>query len=1026
MKKIYTFLLTATLVGLGFMAEPLVAAMSQESQPSTRAGEAITPPYDSDFDNNGIDGWKIIDVNNDESTWTYSSWYGLYCDYSVTNPKDEWLIMPSLYLEEGKLYTITFQMYTNNGKQENIEVKYGLNDTIDAMTEEILELTPLVTSAYSKQDFTESFSPSSTGNYFIGFHAKAEANQGKLYLNYVNVSAGVSGDAPAPVSNLVLTADPTGALKCNVAFTTPDKNTVGGDLKSLTEVEVLRGDVSVKTFTNPAMGAELSFDDTLTDGGKVTYSVIAKNENGASEAVSGTVFVGFDKPKGVTSATLTRTDFEGNATVTWTPVTEDKNGLPFSEGDVKYKLRKIEGFSYGYPVWGNVILEGLTGSSYSGKLVEDGAQEFLQLAVIPYTSGGDGDYATTEKEIIGTPYKHYAESFPNMSKSMAVGFSNEVSLNTPSSSYNPPADGEDNDKGYVVYHLFSGDKGVMTLGLISTELINPTLSFYVYKNEAEIPFPMTVSMKGVDEEDWAAIYGPKVMSEILADNELKTWNKVIIPIPQEKTDKVYQVRIEIENVNSSSVYYAFLDNIVLESVVADDLAVKGISAPSEAGTGQNYQVVATVLNKGTEISGEYSVELYSDGKLTTTKTMPALEPEATAEIVFDVAMSPLAEKAVSHYVKVVYDKDLIADNNTSDTVTVAPGENTLPKVDNLNGEQIDESVALYWTAPDLESMATERMTEGFENGKSGDTSYEGWTFVDVDGQTLSWSQGSYPFEYITSYETKGSFFVLDSEENVWASSDPYGIHGGNKCIFSAKITSFIGTPEDWAISPELSGEAQTISFWAKTASFYSGSYYERRVEVLYSTTTTSLSEFKSIPSFPQKNIPNTWTECTVELPAGAKYFAIRACDSNADPLLIDDVTYTPLDPSSFEILGYNVYRNGEKLNENPIEETTYTDEEAPEGSNKYQVTVVYKDLGESAPEDVLLETTAMASFEVKSGKIYVSDNNIIVNNADGEEVIVSSLNGVVLHNGVGNVVLPVSKGIYLVKTGKKVMKVMVK
>lgn len=101
------------------------------------------------------------------------------------------------------------------------------------------------------------------------------------------------------------------------------------------------------------------------------------------------------------------------------------------------------------------------------------------------------------------------------------------------------------------------------------------------------------------------------------------------------------------------------------------------------------------------------------------------------------------------------------------------------------------------------------------------------------------------------------------------------------------------------------------------------------------------------------------TEYTAELPEGARYFAIRSCAIGASMLMVDDVTYIPASANTrLEHIGYNVYRNGEKLNDTPVTDTTITDTLAQPGFHTYAVTALYN-VGESRP--------AKADINVMSG-----------------------------------------------------------
>jgi hypothetical protein len=62
-----------------------------------------------------------------------------------------------------------------------------------------------------------------------------------------------------------------------------------------------------------------------------------------------------------------------------------------------------------------------------------------------------------------------------------------------------------------------------------------------------------------------------------------------------------------------------------------------------------------------------------------------------------------------------------------------------------------------------------------------------------------------------------------------------------------------------------------------------------------------------------------------------------------------------------ELIGYNVYRDDEQLNEEPIQELTYADVIVPGETYVYAVTAVY-DAGESMPASVIVSTPAMLTM----------------------------------------------------------------
>ena len=110
--------------------------------------------------------------------------------------------------------------------------------------------------------------------------------------------------------------------------------------------------------------------------------------------------------------------------------------------------------------------------------------------------------------------------------------------------------------------------------------------------------------------------------------------------------------------------------------------------------------------------------------------------------------------------------------------------------------------------------------------------------------------------------------------------------------------------DDWLISPLLSGERQTISFYAKSLS----DTYREAFNIAYSTSTTDTTQFVTLQTVGQAD--SEWTQYSIELPEGAKYFALHVISKDAYALLIDDVKF---DAAPLAIKSYNIYRDRRKV-----------------------------------------------------------------------------------------------------------------
>ncbi len=221
-----------------------------------------------------------------------------------------------------------------------------------------------------------------------------------------------------------------------------------------------------------------------------------------------------------------------------------------------------------------------------------------------------------------------------------------------------------------------------------------------------------------------------------------------------------------------------------------------------------------------------------------------------------------------------------------------------------------------------------------------------------------------------------------------------------------------GRNDDWAISPELSGEMQYISFFAKS---YSSSASEE-FEVLASSNGTAVEDFSIVGKVPA--VPRAWTAYEYLLPAGTKHFAIRYCADDAMMLMIDDIRYNALGKDDrLTLAGFNIYRNGQKVNDKPVEDFDFTDNTATEKLNSYVATAVYT-AGESAASNTV-------SLELSSS---ADENSIVISGANGVTVNVFTPDG---HNVASlkadaTTRIPVTAGIYLVQVNGSTTKLIVR
>lgn len=446
-----------------------------------------------------------------------------------------------------------------------------------------------------------------------------------------------------------------------------------------------------------------------------------------------------------------------------------------------------------------------------------------------------------------------------------------------------------------------------------------------------------------------------------------------------------------------------------------DLSAK-IAAPKTVDTGTEFDVVVTVSNDGAEDADAYSVNLYRNGEIVDTKASQYGLAEGEKEnITFQQTLGLTDGESAEYKAVVVYEADENPDNNETETVTVARKLSNLPKVTGLAGERSEQGVSLTWDEIVIGDAMPTLVEEGFEEGVSGAQEFEGWTFLDND-DVMSGGIQDVEIPGFTGGESKCSFLVFEPGASASAGYQP---HSGTKCLISLYAID-PAQNDDWAISPVLSGDAQTITFWAASC----GQYLET-FEMYYTTMdSTDPADFVKVGE--HANIPSEWKQYSFEVPEGAKHFAIRNVSADKFMLRLDDFTFTKLDGFDGELKGYNVYRDGVKINDALVAEPSFVDTEADAEAHTYHVTAVY-DKGESElSEPVTIDQSGIDAVLAAGMKVAVEGKFIVVTGAAGKLVTINAVDGKTIHSAQGDARVAVNSAIYLVTVDRKTVKVIVR
>ncbi len=977
---------------------------------------AIEPPFAATFPNSSaLFGWSQI--NNNSKTWSVSS----NAVYVSTNskPADNWIILPPLKVKEGCSYEVSVSLKGYSASYtETFEVMAGSEATAEAMTNTVIPSTEVKTGSYTA--FNGSLLAPADGMCYMGIHATSAAG-GYLYVESITIREGVSTLAPGAVTELAVVADPTGAHSATVSFTLPAVNLVGDALDAVTSVELLRDGEVVKTATEGfAVGQPFSMvDDTNPACGNHTYTVVCYNRHGAGATASADAYVGFSAPVQPEAVNMTETE-PGHVVATWTAVTRDVDGRTLGADDVVYRISKY--------VSGEQILvaENVKGTTYQYDALDaaDG-QKFVQTLVEAVTEGGTAKPKPSSMTAVGKAYEvPWSESFGNGVVKSLIGY--EVMQGTDRWTIIDKDDAYgiypyDEDGGMMFYEGYLPAKCALLTGKIDlADLPVPAFIFYVYnfKTTSENTNLVEVEVNG------GAGYQKLYSSTVGQTGPENQWNKVVVPLDDFAGQSI-QIRVA-----STSVQYAFhyVDAFQVTSYAEHNLSLRSIEAPASVERNTLFDIKVNIANMGLNRALGYKVNLYRDDELVESRSGDALEPDAATAVTFNHGFDIYAPESVTFKAEVEYGPDLVPADNSREVVVEARN-NSLPTVSDLAASPADGKVALQWSEPAGLSSQVAAETHNFDDpALSWNTSLPGWTFYDGDKATIG-GIGSKKLPV----SGRQSFFVMDNTYEVLNSSQ-FAAHSGNQFLCSMYVMQgqTMIKSDDWAISPELTGQPQVISLWA--SSFKSDAdqtQYLETFEILYSTTGTDVEDFTLVEEF--KAIPPMWTQYTAYLPEGAKYFAIRCTSYNQYMLFVDDVTFRAKNgpAETVAVNGYNVYRDKVRLNAEPVTVPTYTDEAVDNSSTyTYAVTTLYA-AGEShISNEVVVDMAQSGIGQVGAHDVTISavDGAIVVTGAAGKVVTVAAVDGTTVYSAkaASRTCVPVAPGLYLVTAGSATAKVLVK
>lgn len=944
---------------IGGSGNLLLPSKAGKPNVSVRLGERnpLVPPFVEIFDDftQGVERdeferrFQVIDANSDNRSWglyNYSDDFYSKCAYLLypledgylenipgRDSADDWLLTRAIKLEGGKYYNVSMDASLfADGTEHVFEVKMGEYNDVDGMEYEVIPATEVSTRA--RKHVSGWFQAPGDGIYYIGIHAISERSKcapGYLFMDNIGVEAARSGGEPNEVSDVTFTNDPNGTAQVTVGFKLPVTDISGANLNGTLDVTVKRGDVTVGTFTGKTPGSQVSFNDDVEEEGEVSYSFVVSNSAGAGREYKTSHYAGFVEPESPVITSISE-ESEGRVKLTWTAPLRDLKGSLLNQDLIRYNI-------YDYSTEDLVrIASGVQGTSYIADVpLLHGGQTAAMLIITATFNDLVSAPVASDIIIVGTPYKFpYSYSFVEAdSEENVLSSSGDDGVSWRLlDDYSDPKS-QDGDNGYIsMIGTTPGQKGGFATGKIDlSSAKRPFVSIYTYV------YPEDENVIRVSVIDCATKQKTYIGTLNLKNYNRMGWTRLMVSMA-DFAGKVVRVCFECE---IESHGYMPFDNLVIDELRETDLSVDVLSHTNYASENEDYEVVANVMNTGHNAVSKYDVKLVCDGKCVDVVSI-SNKPLASMEsvpVTLTGRFSSVSSEMPNFYVEVVAEGDQNEDNNRSNPFTITFLAPNHPAVTDLNADELGNKVTLTWSAPDLSKAAPEESLEDFESYPAFTTKLKGWSMYDGD-------KG-----YVSGYS--GLTMPVDMTQQAWwtmTNDSPFDFMPtlGKSSLVQMCSIDENETPvqnDDWIISPELYGGRQTVEFWARSATIDYG--YET-FEVYYSTTDNNHSSFKQIMY--ETDLDEEWTQFFLSLPEGTKYFAIRCTSEDRLSMMLDNITYIAQGtPRVYELKGYNVYRNGNKLNDSLLTSCSFSTSRELE-SDSYFVTVVY-DLGESVASNVV-------------------------------------------------------------------------
>lgn len=994
-----------------------------------------TLPYDYNFSNREQNAAFAIHnpTHHRDQGWKSNAGNKSMIFYYGSENGNAWFISPAFRFDKGKAYRVDYEMSgTKLGYTESFEVKAGMGNRPENMTITVQDTTG-VESVREKPETHKKFFryivPTQTGDHNIGIHCVSRYALYYFYCYNLAVDEGLDVRAPYESTDMEFVPTDKSAPKGNLLFKAPTKDFNGNALSGTMTVKVYRDSVLVKTLEGVKPGSAQTVSDVADKKAQYNYRVIAYNTYGEGAETQLTAYVGANVPGTPHVTAAYEGAVTGTVTVKWDAPTLDKDKNPINPNIITYQILTSDSKT--------ILADSVKGNECTVKLQEpDAAGVWATVRVKAQTSAGSSSAVSSTGFFVGVPetlpFDEPIEGGKDLKYAWRTETKGNVNWGNLVDFQGDKKPSQNGDNGYWGLNMNSVDYGGRKLSpKVTLTGDNPTLSFWIYcKPGNDNTMDVLVNESG-NYADW----GNKEFVRFTFDEPKEGWYRRSVSLAPFK-GKTIQFGLYITCKRFS---LALIDHINIDNPKPIDMEAGRFNIDKTLTGDSAFHVVFPFINIGTQASGAGTVEFFRNGNIFHSQRFNSLQPGAMDSVVWQENVTTGYPRFNNYQANIVLHADADTTNNRSRKLQAELPQPDLARIFTLRGEENGDhsGAALSWSPADLTVAASDTTDDAeslvpFSTGMTGsevtgDNTGQ-WIFVDRDGRV--------PRKIVISNKTYDQFpnaskpfgFMVWNHEKAGITSTAW--KGNNKSKQAFMSLGFDGgKKDDWLISPVMPDCEPDVSMWVRSCD---SKMPKEQIEIWVSKGSANPDDFVRMDEL---TLPGGWGRLYFTMPAGYTRFAIRAVTENSSALLIDDITFAENSNryKDLQVKGYNVYRNGVKLNSAPLATTAYKDVSADRTyDNVYTVTTVFN-RGESGSSNEWVLSMSNGVNSVTDGQSAMSvtteGRNIVVNGADGLTVMVVRPDGIweARSKAANRCVIPVEgPGIYIVRAGSESFKVIVK